>query len=272
MKKDDTMIIADCSSNHMGNMDIAFEMIQVAADAGVDTVKFQSWRADKIPENFPDYDSVYARHSKTQLSDDDHFRLIEYCNQCNINFLTTCFDIDRVDFLASLGLSTIKVASPDCASFNLLDLLMKKFSRLIISTGMSTDKEIESMINHVKGHDVVVLHCVSIYPTPLEKVNLERIEWLKSFGVKVGFSDHSLGTEASMLAISMGVEIIEKHFTLSMNLPGKDQSMSTEIHEFKEIVNWRDKVKIMRGLRNPPLTEGEMALRDIYIGKWGDNK
>ena len=240
MKNDDTVIIADCSSNHMGNMDIAFEMIKLAAEAGIDTVKFQSWRADNIPKDFPYYDSVYARHYKTQLSDDDHIRLIEHCNDNNINFLTTCFDIDRVDFLASLGISEIKVASPDCVSFNLLDLLMKKFPRLIISTGMSTDEEIESMINHVKGHDVIVLHCVSIYPTPLDKVNLERIEWLKSFGVRVGFSDHSLGTEASMLAIAMGVEIIEKHFTLSRSLPGKDQSMSTEINEFKRIVEWRE--------------------------------
>ncbi|MBI5557289.1 MAG: N-acetylneuraminate synthase family protein [Deltaproteobacteria bacterium] len=272
MQKSDMEIIADCSSNHMGDMNIAGRMIELAAEAGIDTIKFQSWQADRLRGDFPDYDATFARHRKAQLSDKDHVMLIEKCNECGIKFLTTCFDINRVDFLASLGLSAIKVASPDCASFSMLDTLMSRFPRLIISTGMSTDEEISKMVEHVRGHDVIILHCVSIYPTPLEKVNLERMQWLKSLGVRVGFSDHSLGTEAGKLALAMGAEILEKHFTLSRYLPGKDQAMSTEISEFKELVDWKNLIALMRGSTHPGLSDDEKKLREIYIGKWGDNR
>lgn len=267
-----TKIIADCSSNHMGNIGIAEKMIELAADAGVDVIKFQSWRADKLRKDFPAFEATYERHKKSELSDDDHIRLIKKCQDCGIEFLTTCFDIDRVDFLASLGISKIKVASPDCTSFKLLDKLMEKFQTLIISTGMTLDDEIKDMIKHVKGHDVVVLHCVSLYPTPLDKINLERINWLKSFGVKVGFSDHSLGTDAGKLAIAIGAEVLEKHFTISRFLPGKDQEMSTEIGEFDDLVKWSKQVDLMRGVKQPGLSDDEIGLRGIYIGKWGYNQ
>lgn len=271
MRTSNTEIIADCSSNHMGDMEIAKRMIQLAADAGVDTIKFQSWQARKLRKDFPDYGETFARHQKAELSDEDHILLIEKCDECGIKFLTTCFDLERIDFLASLGLSTIKVASPDCTSMAMLDKLMSRFPRLIISTGMSTDEEIMKMVNHVKNHDVVILHCVSIYPTPLEKVNLERMDWLKSLGVRVGFSDHSLGTEAGKLAIALGAEVLEKHFTLSRYLPGKDQAMSTELGEFKELAEWNKVVSKMKGTAHPALSAGENKLREVYIGKWGDN-
>ena len=265
-------IIADCSSNHMGDMSIAEKMVELGAEAGVDMIKFQSWQAEKLRKDFPDYKNTYNRHLKAELSDEDHFKLIEKCNECGVEFLTTCFDLGRIDFLSSLGLKSIKVASSDCTSFRLLDRLMANFEKLIVSTGMSTDEEIEALIKHVKGHDVTILHCVSIYPAPLDKVNLDKMEWLKTFGISVGFSDHSLGVEASQLAIAMGAEIIEKHYTLSRYLPGKDQAMSTEFNEFKVISEWAAKVYQMRGKQRPELTESEMDLRDIYIGKWGNNK
>jgi sialic acid synthase SpsE len=197
---------------------------------------------------------------------------MQWCDQYKIGFLTTCFDLNRVEFLASLGLKTIKVGSPDCNSFRLLEKLMKHFDHLIISTGMSTDDEVKEMINFVKGHKVTVLHCVSLYPTPLEKVNLERMNWLRTFGLPVGFSDHSLGTEAGKLAIAMGAEILEKHFTLSRNLPGKDQAMSTLPEEFAELVEWAKLVEKMRGVAHPGLSDSEIELRKVYIGKWGDNR
>jgi len=267
-----TQIIADVSSNHMGSKAVAEAMIQAAAAAGVDLVKFQSWQARKLRPDFPDYDQTFRRHQTTELSDKDHWFLVERCRQCGVKFLTTCFDLDRVDFLAGLGLDTIKVASPDCGSLRLLDRLMEKFEHLIISTGMTPDSEVEHMIAHTRGHRVTVLHCVSLYPTPPDRVNLARMNWLKSLGVPVGFSDHTLGVEAGMLAISMGASMVEKHFTLSRSLPGKDQAISGTPEEFARLVTWANLVETMTGVPRPRLSEDELRLREIYVGKWGDNR
>jgi sialic acid synthase SpsE len=267
-------IVADLSSNHMGDIELAKQMIQKAAAVGVDCVKVQSWRADKLSKSFKgDYQSTYERHKKTQLSDENHFELMDWCKKNHVEFLTTCFDIDRIEFLVSLGLKTIKVASSDCASTTLLKQLMDHFDTILVSTGMTTADEIQKTIRLLEGHNYVMLHCMSIYPTPLNKCNLKRINWLKAQGVqRVGFSDHSLGVEAATAAMTMGIEIIEKHLTLDRTLPGKDQQMSTTPDEFAKICQWRDLCIEMSGDEKPPLSEEEMNLRTIYIGKWGDNK
>jgi N,N'-diacetyllegionaminate synthase len=267
-----TTIIADVSSNHMGDINLAKTMIEIAAKAGVDTVKFQSWKADSLRKDFPDYEATYARHRKTQLSDEDHKTLIDHCRAKGVEFLTTCFDLSRVDFLASLGLKRIKVASPDCGSERLLKALMKKFPSLIVSTGMTPEEDVRKAVEITRGHDVVFLHCVSLYPTPLDKANLRRMDWLKNMGVRVGLSDHSLGTQASKVAIARGAEIIEKHYTLSRQLPGKDQAMSMQPDEFAELCKFRDEVALMEGVETPPLSEEEQRLRGIYVGKWGNNR
>lgn len=273
MKKN-IKIIADLSSNHMGDIVMARRMIEKAAESGVDIVKVQSWKVDHLNKDFNgNYKETYERHKKTELSDEDHYDLIDCCQKNRVEFLTTCFDLDRVEFLASLGLKAIKVASPDCASKNLLKNLMDKFETLFISTGMTTSEEIVETIKYLGSHDYIMLHCVSIYPTPLNKYNLNRINWLRNHGVKrVGFSDHSLGVEASMAAMTMGVEVIEKHLTLDRTLPGKDQAMSTTPEEFAKICLWRDLCMKMLGEESPALSEEEIKLRDIYIGKWGNNK
>ncbi|MBI3628006.1 MAG: N-acetylneuraminate synthase family protein [Candidatus Rokubacteria bacterium] len=267
-----TLIVAEIGANHLGNMDVAESMIRAAAEAGADIVKFQSWQAAKLRKDFPDFQAAYERHRRTQLSDADHERLIEACAKCGVEFLTTCFDVDRVDFLAGLGLKRIKVASPDCASFALIDRLKAKFEHLIISTGMSTDEEVQAMIRRVRGHRVTVLHCISLYPPPSHRVNMARLEWLRSQGVAVGFSDHTLGTDAGKFAIALGAEIVEKHFTLSRKLPGKDQAVSGEPSEFAELRRWAESVETMRGTATPGLSPEELTLRDIYMGKWGSNR
>lgn len=270
MKK--PLIVADVSSNHMGDMALAKAMIEGAAKAGVDVVKFQSWRADSLRKDFPDYAATYARHKKTQLSDEDHHALMEHCKAHGVEFLTTCFDLSRVDFLASLGLKRIKVASPDCGSVTLLKKLMAKFPQLLVSTGMTAEADVRKAVEVTKGHDVVFFHCVSIYPAPLDKTNLARMAWLKGLGVRVGFSDHSLGIQAAQVALARGAEMIEKHYTLSRQLPGKDQAMSTELPEFAALCRFRDELVSMEGVPTPPLSADEERLRGIYVGKWGDNR
>ena len=266
-------VIAEIGANHMGDMGLAKAMTLAAAESGCDTVKFQSWRASKLIGEFPDYDATFARHTKGELSEQDHADLIAYCKEVGVKFLTTCFDLDRIDFLVSLGLDEIKVASPDCGSIGMLEKLMKAFPKLIISTGMTEEVDVLKAIEVTQGHDVVFLHCVSLYPTPLESVNMARMDRLREQGkdMRVGFSDHSLGTEAACLAISRGAEIIEKHFTLSRSLPGKDQTISGVPAEFKIVTDWAEMHARMMGVTRPPLSETEQKLAGIFVGKWGDN-
>ncbi len=267
-----TYIVADASSNHMGDLSIACTMIEAAGQMGVDCVKFQSWTADALRPDFPNYRKTYERHQRTQISDEDHHRLIQHCRDNRVDFLTTCFDLNRVPFLAALGLGAIKVASPDCGSIKLLEALMKHFKRLIISTGMTTEEEVRTAVEVTRGHDVVFLHCVSLYPTPVDRVHLNRMDWLRHMGVRVGFSDHTIGTDAGRIAIARGAEILEKHFTLSRQLPGKDQAVSAEPAEFAELVRFAGACEVISGRDNPPLAPEEMDMRKLYVGKWGDNR
>lgn len=266
-----TRLIAEIGANHMGDMGLAKAMIDAACVVGADTVKFQSWRPEALSPSFAGYEEAFARHTKTQLSDENHRELITYCQDNNVQFLTTCFDIDRVDFLADLGLEEIKVASPDCGSIAMIEALMKRFPRLLISTGMTPKDDVLRSIEATRGHDVIYLHCVSLYPTPPEKVNLARMDWLKSQGVRVGFSDHSMGSQAAIIAIARGAEVIEKHFTLSRRLPGKDQTVSGEPAEFSEISEFNKTFSLMLGEQEPALSDEELHLRSVYVGKWGDN-
>lgn len=264
-------LVAEVGANHLGNLDLAKAMIDAAVEAGCDTIKFQSWRPERLVRSFPDYDAAFARHSRTCLTDDGHAELLGYCKGKGVGFLTTCFDIDRVDFLASLGLDEVKVASPDCGSTRMIKRLMEKFPRLIISTGMTEEADVRRTIELTRGHDVVFLHCVSLYPAPPNRVNMARMGWLRDQRLRVGFSDHTLGTAAAMLAIAQGAEIVEKHFTLSRRLPGKDQTVSGEPSEFRALADWISAVAEMTGVPRPALSPEELALRRIYVGKWGDN-
>ncbi len=246
-------------------------MVGVAADLGIDTVKFQSWRAARLRPDFPDYEATLERHQRTQLSDEDHWTLKSACEERGVGFLTTCFDSDRIDFLATLGLKEIKVASPDCASYTMIGRLLEVFEHVIVSTGMSYDSEVEELARRFAGENITLLHCVSVYPTPPEQAHLARMRWLRDLGFPVGYSDHTMGVDAGKCAVAMGAEIVEKHFTLSRCLPGKDQAISGEPEEFAELVRWRDAVEALVGAAHPELTGEELRTREVYRGKWGDN-
>ena len=264
-------LIAEIGANHLGDLNIARAMVDAAMAAGCETVKFQSWRPEKLTRAFPDYEAAFSRHAKTVLSDEGHVEILEHCRARGIRFLTSCFDVDRIDFLKSLGLEEVKVASPDCASTRMLERLKAQFPHLIVSTGMTQERDVLRAIEATRGHDVVFLHCVSLYPTPPARVNLKRMRWLKDQGVRVGFSDHTMGVSAAMLAVAQGAEIVEKHFTLSRQLPGKDQTVSGEPAEFRAIADWIADVGVMTGESRPQLSPEELRLKDIYVGKWGNN-
>lgn len=259
-------IIADACANHCGERRMMDEMIQKAALAGVDVIKFQSFKADKLRKDWPDYENAYAYYKKHELSEDDHHWLIQQCKIYGIEFLTTVFDLETVDFLAGLGLDRVKIASSDCNNWPLIDKCLDRFEHVIISTGMHSSTEIRQLAGFLGSRleKVTVMHCVSLYPTPPDRVNMMRVAWLMQMFPSVGFSDHTLGTDAGKLAISLGVACVEKHFSLDRTFPGNDQAMSATIDEFVELVDWRDKIQMMMFCPEN-LPDGE-ARR--YIGKW----
>jgi N,N'-diacetyllegionaminate synthase len=256
-----TRIIADCCCNHMGDRRIMEAMIKAAAGAGVDIVKFQSFRANKLRRDYPNYEQERAYYAAHELSMMDHSWLMDKCKEYGVEFLTTVFDVDTVDFLADLGLKQVKIASPDCNNWALIDKCLKRFKRLIVSTGLHTEEEIKKAYFKYAGVDVAWLKCVSKYPAELSDLHMgDRLLY--------GLSDHTLGTDAAKLAISLGADYVEKHFTLNRNLPGKDQAFAGTVEEFKEICQWRNKVKAMMGSGVRELTEQELENRKKYIGRW----
>ncbi len=264
-----TKIIAEISSNHIGDMSLAFEMIAAAAENGADIVKFQSWREETLIPEWPDHDW----YKKTELNDNDHFLLKEECEKKGVDFLTTCFDRKRINFLSTLGMKFIKVASPDLASFTMLKELREQFQYIIASTGMSTPEEIKTAASILGKGNFAFLHCVSIYPTPVEKLNLRKIEWLKNFTKNVGLSDHSLGITGAMIAVARGVSFVEKHFTLDQNLPGKDHKISILPNELKALSDFRNSVAMADGKElTLTLSDEEIKTKEKFTGRWGNNK
>jgi len=263
-----TKIIAEVASNHGGDLKLAKEFIKVAARVGVDYVKFQSWQAKNMKRDDPQYEWFV----RSELSDEAHYELIEECNKRGVEFLTTCFSLERIDFLANLGLEAIKIGSPDAGSHKMLREIKGRFKRMIISTGMSYEDELIKTAQILEGQDFTLLHCVSVYPTPLERINMSKMKWLRRFTPSVGYSDHSLGIEAVKLAIAWGVDYIEKHFCLGKEGSGRVAPWDASPEEMEEIVMNRDLVLQMAGEGDLELSEEEEESRRRFIGRFGDNR
>lgn len=258
-------LIAECCNNHMGDRKIMQKMIRTLAQAGVDVCKFQSYRADRLNPSWPDYEKSLEYYKKHELSEEDHMFLTEECHKQGIEFLTTVFSSDLISSLTKLGIKRVKIASPDCNNWSLIAECLQHFDHIIISTGMHSPAEINALADFLKNdlNRVTVMHCVSLYPCPEDKINLLRIGSLMKLFPSVGFSDHTLGTDAAKVAMCLGVACVEKHFTLDRSLPGKDQAMSATTDDFKELVQWRDKVRTM--MYYPEFADLE-ARR--YIERW----
>lgn len=262
------LIIAEAATNHNGDLALAMEMVHAAKEAGADMIKFQSWQISKMPPDNPAYETMKPK----QLSDEDHFKLIDECRESEIGFLTTCFDLDRIGFLSSLGIKTIKVASTDVGSISMLKQLRGSFDHIILSTGMSYKDEVSKAVDILKTGDFTLLHCVSIYPTPPEKANMARIDWLRQFTEKVGYSDHTFGNTAAKIAVAMGASVIEKHFTLKRDPDNVFSNMSALPDDIKEICDFAEEYKKMIGVEEPEMTDDEISAREQFIGRWGDNR
>jgi N,N'-diacetyllegionaminate synthase len=248
------LIIAEAGVNHNGDIAIAKALIDVAAEAGVDFVKFQTFKADKLVSGKAqkaEYqttrtgadESQFQMLKKLELSEDDHLELVQYCKDKNVKFLSTGFDLESLDFLYDIGVRLFKVPSGEITNLPYLKKIASLAEEIIISTGMSDLTEIGEALTALRsagrpGTKITVLHCNTEYPTPFSDVNLLAMQTIKdSFNVEVGYSDHTLGTEVPIAAVALGARVIEKHFTLDRLLEGPDHAASLEPHELISMVS-----------------------------------
>jgi N,N'-diacetyllegionaminate synthase len=249
-----TIIIAEAGVNHNGDLEIAKKLIDVSSDAGVDYVKFQTFKAEKIVSptaKKADYqlkntgnsdDSQFQMLKKLELSHENHLKLMEHAEKRNIKFFSTAFDVEGVQYLNTLGLEMFKVPSGEITNYPYLKAIALTQKPIILSTGMSNLTEIENALVVLYKYGVTkdkisILHCNTEYPTPMEDVNLKAMLHIGNvFGVNVGYSDHTLGIEVPIAAVALGASIIEKHFTLDRSMPGPDHKASLEPIELKNMV------------------------------------
>ncbi len=248
------LIIAEAGVNHNGSLENAKLLIDIAAEAGVDFVKFQTFKADKLVskdaakasyqvKNLQDEDtSQFAMLKKLEMPYEWHEELITYCQKKEVRFLSTAFDIESVYLLDKLGCPLFKIPSGSITDRPYLEAIAKLGKPVILSTGMATLGEVEDAIEVLlEGGTtldrITVLHCNTEYPTPMSDVNLRAMNSIgKELGVKIGYSDHTLGIEVPIAATALGATVIEKHFTIDRNLPGPDHLASLEPNELKQMV------------------------------------
>jgi N,N'-diacetyllegionaminate synthase len=270
------LIIAEAGVNHNGDINLARQLINVAARAGADLVKFQTFIADKLVTKHAekaDYqnqttdasESQYDMIRNLELTRDMHVSLIEYCESQGIQFFSTGFDPESIDLLADLGLESFKVPSGEITNLPYLRHVGQYGKPVILSTGMSNLNEIKMALSILEQAGtpldrITVLHCNTEYPTPMIDVNLSAMLTIRdTLGVEVGYSDHTSGIEVAIAAVALGAKVIEKHFTLDRNLPGPDHQASLEPDELKEmVVAIRNIEKAMGdGIKRPSSSEAK---------------
>jgi N,N'-diacetyllegionaminate synthase len=288
------LVIAEAGVNHNGSLETAKRLVEVAANAGADFVKFQTFNADDIVTKTADkaeYQKIatgndvsqYEMLKSLELTSDMHEQLLEHCDNFSIGFLSTGFDQSSVAYLVSLGQQLVKVPSGEITNLPYLKFVGSLGLPVILSTGMSSLEEVGDALSVLKnaGTDkdrVTVLHCTSEYPAPFENVNLNAMQTIsKEFGVSVGYSDHTTGIEISIAAAALGATVIEKHFTLDRALPGPDHKASLEPDELVALVKSIRNIEIALGAGSKVPSNGEntnkviarksiVARQDIHSG------
>ena len=299
-----TKIIAELCQNHNGDMSILQEMVHAAKESGADYVKIQSMLSSDLThrEKFDQgiiengvikvikrpFKDEYSRLKKLDLDDEQHFQFINYFKKFDIKPMTTIFNRSRLKFLETLNIDTIKVSSFDCSSHQLImELKNSKFKNIIVSTGCTYDHEIKETINILKNKLKSILHCVSIYPTPVSESHLNRINFLKKLTSSVGLSEHSSyerdHLKISIIALSFNINFIERHFTILPKDQTKDGVVSLNPNQLKELVSFTKmsnsdlnnyirknipKFNNLLGLETRDLSDTELLNRDYYRGRF----
>ena len=264
--------------NHNGDLALAKQLVMAAKDAGADAVKFQTFQAkhlvtadapqaDYQARNSGKAESQFDMLKRLELPMEDFAELSRYCQELGIIFMSTAFDEESADFLAGLGMSIFKVPSGELTNIPLLQHIARLGRPMIVSTGMGTIEEIKEGIQSIQAagnDDITVLHCVTDYPTPPEHVNLRAMHAIRTaLGVPIGYSDHSIGIDASVIAVAAGAQVIEKHFTLDCNLPGPDHKASLEPRDLDKMVKGIRKVEVMLGSGKKQPNDAELAIAKI---------
>jgi sialic acid synthase SpsE len=265
-------IIAEAGINHNGDVKLAAELVEAAAEAGADAIKIQT--------HFPEDEmlrggataayvgeSLFDLLTRTAVSREDHFTLRDLAAKKGITFLSTPFSREAADFLETVGVPAFKTGSGELTHLPMQQHIARKGKPMIISTGMATPQEIDRTVQAVReiGTPFALMHCTSTYPTPYEHVQLDCIPALQQrYGVPVGFSDHTLGSFAAFAAVALGANLFEKHFTVSRSLPGPDQQGSMEPGELAELVRGIRAIEQARGAVKM-IQPGEQDVRNMAL-------
>lgn len=269
------LIIAEAGVNHNGSLDLAKQLIDKAVESGVDIIKFQTFKSEKLVSKAARQAEYQQRNigkkdegqlamlKKLELSQDDHEELIAYCNEKGIRFFSTAFDMDSIDYLHSLNMGLWKIPSGEITNYPYLRKIAQYQEPVILSTGMCELADIEEALNvlmqfGVKKEQITILHCNTEYPTPFVDVNLKAmLEIGEKFGVQIGYSDHTKGIEVPIAAVALGATIIEKHFTLDKNMEGPDHKASLEPDELKAMVSAIRNIEQAFGSGHKTISESE---------------
>jgi len=273
-------IIAEIGVNHNGDMTLAKKLIDEAKKAGADYVKFQTFKADSLVTkaaekaqyqdlNYDSDESQYMMLKRLELTPEMHKDIISYCYEKNIEFLSSGFDIESLDLLATLGQKIFKIPSGEITNLPYLVHVATIAESIILSTGMANLNEIKEAMNILESNgisreNVTILHCTSEYPAPFDEVNLLSMDTIRSkFNVSIGYSDHTKGIEASIAAVALGATIIEKHFTLNKELQGPDHKASIDPSELSAMVKAVRNIELAMGLATKEPTKSEIKNKFI---------
>ncbi len=276
-----TLVIAEIGNNHLGNPELASQMIDAAVECGVDAVKFQLYNSDllvtadmpvlkHVPQN--EANTQRERFRKMVLPYEAFEKLAEHAKDKDVIFLTTPFDEESTDFLDHL-VPAYKIASGEANNLRLIDHIASKGKPILISTGMCTQDDVDNLVERLPRERVVLLHCIGSYPTPEDQASLSVIPFYRErYGVHVGYSDHTVGTLAPLVAVSLGAVVIEKHFILDRASPAGDRALSITPEEMRLLVQNIRRVEQMKGLASKEIQQCEeyaiKALRrGIYVIK-----
>ncbi len=281
--KNKVFIIAEAGVNHNGDIVLAKRLIDVAANAGADAVKFQTFKAEKLvakdakkaqyqidnSANTEKSESQFKMLKKLELDEAVHVELMKYCENKNIIFLSTPFDLESIDLLNNLGLKIFKIPSGEITNLPYLRKIGELKKQVILSTGMSNMQEIQQALgvlidSGTKGENITVLHANTMYPTPMKDVNLKAMLTIaQECQLNYGYSDHTLGIEVDIAAVALGASVIEKHFTLDKKMQGPDHKASLEPNELKAMVCAIRNIEIALGSTKKQATQSELPNRLI---------
>lgn len=264
-------IIAEIGWNFLGDMNLAKQMIDSAKDNGADFAKFQTWSTKNLVKGPWDHDGRIDLYKKSELNEDKHFELAEYCEKKEIHFLTSVFNSESLAFLKNIkNLKIIKIASMEINNVKLLKEVDKIYEKIIVSTGASNFNEVKDLTRYIDKNKLVLMHCVSSYPTLANNINLPRINSLKKISERVGYSGHLKGINDAIAALSYNIDYIEKHFTTDNSLPGRDNQFSINPDELKKLYLYREEHQKMNVFLGDDMQEIEKDVNQNYRNRWSN--